>query len=182
MQSDHNQNAVPSIFAQPPHTSDTYASTTYTSATSTLTPLSLMVIDSKKEDTEQKFLNSLDNISQQEKHVQEIKIDLEKEIAYLNELKQTHSFFVEERKHSTRKRKVEHQQEKSLFKDSLKDELDEIRNERPQGYCEYINVSKNRRCTKPSARQHGNRKEYCNACFSKVLMESYENRRVKRMR
>jgi len=49
-----------------------------------------------------------------------------------------------------------------------------MRNDRPRGYCDYVNVARNRRCTKPAVRQHFNGLEYCNACFGKVLVESYE--------
>jgi len=48
-------------------------------------------------------------MAQQTKRIEEMRLAIEVEVAYLDELKQHHTYLVEERKHTTRKRKVMNQ-------------------------------------------------------------------------
>jgi len=115
-------------------------------------------------------------VSLQEQKIEQMKLNLQNEIEYLTDMKSDLDLLITEKKNGGRMQKAVIQRKKRSAQDSFKDQLDDFKNQRGEGICQYVN-HRNTRCTKQACEEYSDGKEYCKACFGKVLEEGYKSRK-----
>jgi hypothetical protein len=168
---------------QPPATSQT--STIYANYTPLGFQIVKMDIDSQEEYPSQSIEIELDDqnilslhqeVSNQESLIEAMKLDLQNEQTKLIELRNQYNKAKITKRQKITKSKVTNLNKRRLESDEFNEELDELRNQRPPNTCQYVNASRNRRCTKKAVREIDD-KEYCEGCCGKVLLERYNTSR-----
>lgn len=76
-----------------------------------------------------------------------MELDLKNAKVHLEDLNETVRLLEIEKNHQSRKHKVVNQNKRRLIIDDKRQELDELRNERPEGTCQGVS-DRNYRCTK----------------------------------
>jgi len=76
----------------------------------------------------------------------------------------------DKKKYTSKKRRIDDQNIRQHNKEKFTEELDELKNKRPKGACQYVNT-RNIRCRKQGIDQHDNGYLYWDGCLNKVLRE-----------
>jgi hypothetical protein len=112
----------------------------------------------------------------QSKKIQKIKIDFQNEFDMLNNLNMQVTALEDRKKFFVKKRRVNVQNQRHEMRDEYRDNIDEIKNQRPKGTCQYVS-NRNTRCRRKAEEDHTDGKEYCSSCLNKVLREERDLKR-----
>jgi len=122
------------------------------------------------------ILNHKEAMLNQEKKLQHIRLNLQNETNILNTMKDQLKALDKKKSFVSKKRRVLDQNKQHQVNDEYIDNLDEFKNQRPEGTCQYI-TWRNTRCWKPAEEKHSDSRNYCLKCLSKILLE---DRNIKR--
>jgi DNA-directed RNA polymerase subunit RPC12/RpoP len=134
-------------------------------------PNTSIKLSPEEENADIDILNHKEAMLAQEKRIQLLKIQLQNE----NNIYQAmldHLRALEKRKaYISKKRRIIGQNMQHQINDEYNDDIDETRNMRPNGTCQYLGFRRNARCWKPAEYQHTDRRIYCSKCLGKKLLE-----------
>jgi DNA-directed RNA polymerase subunit RPC12/RpoP len=133
-------------------------------------------INKQDTDIDHEILQQKDIILNQQKKIQFFRLELQNQVNILNEMTTTLNSLEDKKRYVVKKRRVIDQNNRHETRDKYNEDLDEIRNERREGTCQYIN-HRNARCWRLADDKHVDGKIYCFKCLSKVLLEQ---RNIKR--
>jgi len=112
----------------------------------------------------------------QSKKIQVIKMQLQNENNILNNMADHLKALEKKKSFVSKKRRVMGQNKQHEINDRYNEDLDEVKNQRPDGSCEYHNF-RNARCWNLADEDHSDGRSYCKKCLQKVLLEE---RNIKR--
>lgn len=122
------------------------------------------------------ILNLKDKMANQMKKLILLKLQLQNENNSHNSMADQLKSLEKKKVFVSKKRRVLDQNKQHQINDEYQDDLDEIKNQRPDGKCQYIKQN-NRRCWNEAEEDHSNGRTYCRKCLAKVLLEE---RNIKR--